>query len=735
VTDYKQKTILLVEDDAIVAMMEAAQLEGEGYKIITAMDGLKAIEIVRAKAPAVDLILMDIDLGGGIDGTETAREILKEDNLPILFLSSHIEKEIVEKTEKITSYGYVVKNSEMTVLDASIKMAFRLFESKIKQGEHNNALRASEARFNMLAEQNRTIAWELDARGMYAYVSQAVETIFGYSPAELVGKKYFYDIHPEKGREEFKIAIFSAFERHERFSDLENPIQTKDGRVIWVSTNCIPRLDADGNLTGYYGSDTDITERRRDREALKKSEEKFKQLIKNSYDTVVLLDANGIQFFVGESGEKIHGYKPEEVTNISVIEMIHPDDRAHVTQAFKNVVKNVSGSVQYRHKHKNGGWVYLEAVGTNQLDNPFINAVVINVRDITERKRAEDELQKSQRRLNDVIDFFPDATLAIDNEKRIIVWNKAIERMTGLKAENMIGKGNYEYTIPFYGERRSQFMDIIWDSASDVIEKYSNIITYDGDSMSAEAFCPALYGGRGANIFVKVSPLHDQKGDIIGVIESIRDITEQKRAEEKIRNLLREKELILKEVHHRVKNNMNTIFGLLTLQAAAQENQASRNILNDASGRVRSMMVLYDKLYRAENESAVSMKEYLPALVNEIASIFPQKALVKIETRVDDIVLNANLLSPLGIIINELITNSMKYAFAERNNGIITIIASKKEDGVSIIFEDDGSGIPEHVTFENSTGFGLQLIKMLVQQIGGSIAIERTCSSRFIIEF
>jgi len=278
-------------------------------------------------------------------------------------------------------------------------------------------------------------------------------------------------------------------------------------------------------------------------------------------------------------------------------------------------------------------------------------------------------------------------------------------------------------------------MDLIWERDSSVIEKYSHIVKYDGNSLSAEAFCPALYGGRGAHIFVKVSPLHDQNGDIVGAIESIRDITEQKLAEEKIRNLLREKELILREVHHRVKNNMNIISGLLKLQAFAPENLAARGVLQDAAGRLKSMMVLYDKLYRGENESAVPIKEYLPALINEIAGIFPQKALIKIETRIDDIILDANLLSPLGIMINELITNSMKYAFDGKADGTITITAVKKESFVVITFEDNGPGMPENITFENSSGFGLQLVKMLAQQIGGTITLERRPGTRFIIEF
>jgi len=125
-----QKTILLVEDEAILSLIKKLQLEKEGYAVISVHTGEMALEIFSSRHLQIDLILMDIDLGEGIDGTETAKKILEKHDLPLIFLSSHTEKEFVEKTESILNYGYVVKNSSFTVLDASIKMAFKLFLGK-----------------------------------------------------------------------------------------------------------------------------------------------------------------------------------------------------------------------------------------------------------------------------------------------------------------------------------------------------------------------------------------------------------------------------------------------------------------------------------------------------------------------------------------------------------------------------------------------------------------------------
>jgi PAS domain S-box-containing protein len=136
---------------------------------------------------------------------------------------------------------------------------------------------------------------------------------------------------------------------------------------------------------------------------IKWDEEKFKQLIKNSFDMIVLLDSNGIQHYVSESCERILGYTPEELIDISVIEkMIHPEDQERTIIGLYDIIANSkNGGTQYRHRHKNGSWVYLEAFGTNQINNPLIKYVVLNVRDITNRKIAEKELEESRVRLSE----------------------------------------------------------------------------------------------------------------------------------------------------------------------------------------------------------------------------------------------------------------------------------------------------------------------------------------------
>ena len=218
-------------------------------------------------------------------------------------------------------------------------------------------------------------------------------------------------------------------------------------------------------------------------------------------------------------------------------------------------------------------------------------------------------------------------------------------------------------------------------------------------------------------------------------IKLSRTITEREQAEKRIRSLLNEKELILKEVHHRIKNNLGTINALLSLQSHKLNDPMLKNILLDATSRLESMRILYDKLYLSDNFQKVSLKEYLKNLVEEIIEIFPITFKLEHILHIEEFQLDVNQISNIGIIVNELITNSIKYAFHNTREAVIQIDAMKTGSRINLSYSDNGSGIPESIDLENSSGFGMTLIKILTEEMHGTVSIDKKSGTKYIFEF
>lgn len=239
--------------------------------------------------------------------------------------------------------------------------------------------------------------------------------------------------------------------------------------------------------------------------------------------------------------------------------------------------------------------------------------------------------------------------------------------------------------------------------------------------------------GRRGKIFVRLSARREDRGKKLLVIVS--DITEQKIADDKIQALLEEKKLLLQEVHHRIKNNMNVSVSLLTIQEEQTRNAEAKAALANAKGRLLSMMIVYDKLYRSGDFLHVSGAAYFNELLDALCAQF-DPARIGFERRFDDMILDSSVLSPLGIIMNELITNACKYAFPCGKKGIVRVSVTVQPDGTAaLVVADNGEPLPETFDISNQKGFGLVLVGGLADQIGGSVSLSRENGNAFTVRF
>ncbi|PKL15699.1 MAG: hypothetical protein CVV49_20085 [Spirochaetae bacterium HGW-Spirochaetae-5] len=347
-------------------------------------------------------------------------------------------------------------------------------------------------------------------------------------------------------------------------------------------------------------------------------------------------------------------------------------------------------------------------------------------------QRLNSENIESQEHFELIFNTSPDAAIISRLDDGLIISvNDGFLSLSGLDRDDVVGKKASEISI--------------WTNPSD-ITKITDGLRTKGITENTEVDFKDTGGDiLSGLVSAKIITLHG----IPHVISVARDITLRKKIEDKLIRAIdealrqkenaekanREKELLLREVHHRIKNNMNTIVGLLSIQTDTVKEPSAIAALEDTMSRIRSMMMLYDKLYQSKGFIEISIREYLSPLVDEIAGIFPNRRSTIINKSIEDFPVNAETLFSLGIIVNELITNMMKYAFSGRDSGIIELTASSSGTRASVIIKDNGIGLPDSIDIYNSKGFGLQLVGMLVQQIKGSINIERNNGTKFTIEF
>ncbi len=331
-------------------------------------------------------------------------------------------------------------------------------------------------------------------------------------------------------------------------------------------------------------------------------------------------------------------------------------------------------------------------------------------RNIIER---EERLKLSESKFRSYIDYAPDGVFVADNEGHYIEVNPAASSITGYSQDELL----------------SMSMPDLQSAES--LEKDMLIFKTLKDKGHVSSEFEFLHK-NGHKRWWSIDGVKLSETRFMGFAK---DITDRKIAEEEIKKLLKEKELLLKEVHHRIKNNMNTIKGLITLQICNLTDPSFTSLLEDIEHRVQSMIVLYDKLYCSENYRELSVKDYLETLAEEIICNFPNRDIVKLETDVEDFILNVSFLAPLGIIVNELLTNIMKHAFNGKDSGLIRVSMSLKGNTANLVIHDNGRGLPEDVKFDGDTGFGLNLVNMLIEQIGGNININRDNGTTFILQF
>ncbi|HPG57135.1 MAG TPA: histidine kinase dimerization/phosphoacceptor domain -containing protein [Candidatus Wallbacteria bacterium] len=337
--------------------------------------------------------------------------------------------------------------------------------------------------------------------------------------------------------------------------------------------------------------------------------------------------------------------------------------------------------------------------------------------DLAACRNNEDELRSKDEKLTLMVDGVRALLTYIDADLRFVQVNKSyadwygmtVKEIAGKKISDLLAKDVFERSLPNYRKALN-----------------GEAVHFENRTLNKE----------GKESFVSVSLVpHFQGERVVGFFGSITDITERRRAEEEIKRQLLDKEILLKEIHHRIRNNINAISGILLLQMQSTGSAEAKAALKDSIARIKSICVLYDKLLISDEYEEVSVKTYIESLTDIITGLFSGNFKITIDKHVADFNLDSKNLFSLGIIINELLTNVMKYAFTGKETGLINISLDKVENCITLTINDNGKGLPEGFDINKTTGFGFRLVEMITQQLRGTYTIENCCGTRSVLKF
>ncbi len=341
---------------------------------------------------------------------------------------------------------------------------------------------------------------------------------------------------------------------------------------------------------------------------------------------------------------------------------------------------------------------------------------------ITERKRFESALKLSEERFRRLVDGVANhAIFMLDKNGCIMSWNPGAQEIKGYTADEVCGRHfSIFYTPEAVSDGHPQ-NELAIAMAEGRYQEEGLRVRKDGSKFWAD---------------VTISTLHDDLGQHVGFVKFTHDISERKAAEKLLRESLKEKEVMLKEIHHRVKNNLQIVSALLELQSGHTSNKAVLEMFEESQSRVRSMALIHERLYKSGDFAGIDFGEYVRQLSDDLYRAYKvTNDEIELKLNVNIPLVPIDIAIPCGLLLNELISNCLKHAFQNVTSGCIWVSMTKESDAMVLSVSDNGIGFAPDVQFEKSASFGLQLVNTLVQQLDGVAEMLTSPGTKFTVRF
>ncbi|MDD1711001.1 MAG: PAS domain S-box protein [Methanoregulaceae archaeon] len=465
---------------------------------------------------------------------------------------------------------------------------------------------------------------------------------------------------------------------------------------------------------GRLWSHIDITERKTAEEELQKSEARYHLLADNTTDVIWTLNFDGNFTYVSPSVFQLMGYTPEEAKQLPLSKVVSKGSLTLITEKMQHKLDDVvSGSpltpdtIEIEQLCRDGSTVWVEAVYRLLVDENGKPTEFMGVsRNISKRKRAEAALQESLEKFRIIATNTPDHILLLDKDLR---YSQVINPPFRLAEQDMIGKNDY---------------DILSFEDADTLMKIKKQAIESGNAVHLEIPIPNASGELHffSGSFV---PKRNGIGEIDGLIGYFSNVTETKQANEKIVAALVEKETLIREIHHRVKNNLQIISGLLYMTRMRTKDPETTSILTDMMMKIKTMAQIHTRLYESKQFDRIDMSGYFQDQVTDLSTIYGRSGSdITCTVKAKDLFLPVDQAIPCALVVNEVLSNAFKHAFRGRLQGTIVVSAHQDNGNIRISIEDDGIGIPREMDIYQTTSLGLKLIRNLVGQLQGTLSIE-----------
>jgi len=552
------------------------------------------------------------------------------------------------------------------------------------------------------------------------YINESGAKLMGYSPREVMGISFEKFIHPDDLKR-----VTDTYEKRlkgEKVSSrYELKLEEKEGKISYVEVNA--------DIVNYQGKPAtisilrDITEKKKLIEEVKEKALFFESLFDNSSEAVALLDASGHVIKVNKEFEKMFGYTINEMGGQLLDPFVAQGDLLkEAEQIRKRTDKGEKIELETIRVKKDGSLFNVHITESPIKSGDKIVGKYVIYRDISARKKAEEKLKESERKYRELVEFADAGILIDDRNGHIIYANKRLAQIFG-----------YQKISEF---KKLTIQDFVHP------EDIEMVLTYHQKRVSGKK-APHRYEFRGIRkdgktvyLEVAASPLKTSEG-IVGTRSYIWDISEHKRIEKRLEKSLKEKSVMLHEIHHRVKNNLQIIISLIRLQARRLKKSKLTEYLQILQDRVYSMSLIHDHFYKETHLDKINVASYIRDLVDHLFFIHNKKEKqIKIKLDLEKIYLDINKAIPFGMLVNEIITNILKHAFPGKKKGEFSIkLYREKNKKIWLLVNDNGVGIPKEVNIDNPSTMGLQLIRDLTNQIGGEIQIKSNGGTKITVIF